>query len=353
MQCPNCGKQVSGDIKFCPQCGQRITTFAPGEGQKHISRPNIQAPAKKQPTNKQQTRKEEERYCNVCGKKLGLWTPGGQIEGKSYCENCGNDIVWHCAMCRQEKRGIAPINKGELSFCSTNCAAKYNELWLNELREGRLTGKVAGEKPPIVLKQQEELKVVLPNMSLLEPRAIRKSSGLYGGPTIRVTKGVSFRLGGAQGRGESHEELRNIDKGVLTLTNQRLVFSGEKRTLNIDLAKIISIQPFKDGIAIRREGKEKTQYFSVINPKMISIKMKVGDGEYEEPFTGTILKCLIEGAIKQQAQLPPPEKAKLKSTSTDGKSISDLIRELADLRDAGILTSEEFESKKAELLKRI
>ncbi|MDD5447863.1 MAG: SHOCT domain-containing protein [Actinomycetota bacterium] len=147
--------------------------------------------------------------------------------------------------------------------------------------------------------------------------------------------------------------MRNIDKGVLTLTNQRLVFSGEKRTLNIDLAKIISIQPFKDGIAIRREGKEKTQYFSVINPKMISIKMKVGDGEYEEPFTGTILKCLIEGAIKQQAQLPPPEKAKLKSTSTDGKSISDLIRELADLRDAGILTSEEFESKKAELLKRI
>lgn len=91
-----------------------------------------------------------------------------------------------------------------------------------------------------------------PNISLWESRAVRKTSGGYGGPSFRVAKGVYFRVGGFQAKSESHDELKNIDLGELTLTNKRLVFSGAKRSVNIDIRKIISIEPYSDGIALRR-----------------------------------------------------------------------------------------------------
>lgn len=336
----------------------------------------------KQSDNGQEEYRNEERCCTVCGRKLGLLTPRGQIEGKWYCKNCGKDVVWHCAMCGQEKTGIALSNKGESSFCSIGCAVKYRqtkgseskpdkkalqvaeegrdrfreadrESWLNQLREGTINIEVIGGESPIILKPQEQLRVVLPRISLLEPRAVTEGGGFYGGPTIRVAKGLSFRLGAAAGRSESHEELRNVDQGVLTLTNRRLVFSGKKRTLNIGLMSIVSMEPFKDALAVRREGREKTQYFSGADPKTISMRAKVDDREYEEPFTWAILQYLIEGTIKQRAALPGEKEAKSKPMSARGESIPDQIKKLAELRDAGVLTSEEFECKKTELLKRM
>jgi hypothetical protein len=121
---------------------------------------------------------------------------------------------------------------------------------------------------------------------------------------------------------------------------------------------IVSMDPFKDGIAIRREGKERTQYFSGINPKMISIEAKIDDREYEEPFTGELLQYLIEGTIKQGQLAPATEKMAKeipspKSSPVATESIPEQIKKLAELKEAGILSQEEFEAKKSELLSRM
>ncbi|WP_238368099.1 SHOCT domain-containing protein [Mesobacterium pallidum] len=61
----------------------------------------------------------------------------------------------------------------------------------------------------------------------------------------------------------------------------------------------------------------------------------------------------------QTAPVPTPEPAPTgaveapKQPSSDGEAIIGLIRKLAELRDAGILTEAEFETKKAELLARL
>lgn len=113
------------------------------------------------------------------------------------------------------------------------------------------------------------------------------------------------------------------------------------------------MEPFRDGIAIRRERKEKTQYFSGVDPDKISVKVKIDDREYEEPFTGELLQCLIEGAMKQEARSPSPKGMESKPRPPATKSIPGQIKKLAELRDGGILTPEEFETKKAELLERL
>jgi len=134
----------------------------------------------------------------------------------------------------------------------------------------------------------------MPNISLLEARAVRKGS--YGGPTIRVAKGFSFRLGAFQA--QTHEELKVLDQGAITLTNKRIVYSGSKKTVNIPLTKIIYLEPYSDAISIVREGKEKTQHFKGINQGKLTIS---GNGrEYHEPFSGLIFMYMIQGLANQE-----------------------------------------------------
>jgi hypothetical protein len=80
------------------------------------------------------------------------------------------------------------------------------------------------DNSPVLLKRKEELQVVLPNMALWEPRSVRQSTGGYGGPSFRVTRGVYGRMGAFKAQSESHEELKAIDQGAFTLTNKRLIF---------------------------------------------------------------------------------------------------------------------------------
>ncbi len=288
--CPNCGKEIAGDELFCTQCGWRLKRgFTVDERQKYIE--------------------ELEAYVRQ------------QKEGES-----------------DQKRRDAEQREADRA------------LWLTGLREGTATIQAVAQEPPIILKPRENLRVVLPNISLLEPRSVTEGSALYGGPTVRVAKGVSLRMGGVKGRGESHEELREVDRGILTLTDRRLVFSGRKRALEIDFRKITSVDPIRDGIGIRREGRDRTQYLTGIDSKAIAVVWKVDGREYSEPLTGMVLKCLIEGAVRQRESSQTEKETEPVAKS---QSVLSQIKELAELRDAGIVTSEEFEAKKAELLKRL
>jgi hypothetical protein len=164
------------------------------------------------------------------------------------------------------------------------------EAWMTWVKNGNVPSLTS--ESPVILKKNEELILSVPNVSLSEPRAVR--TGSYGGPSFRVAKGVYFRVGGF--KAQSHDEIKNIDQGIITLTNTRLVFSGSKRTINIPLGKIISIEPYSDAIALRREGKEKTQYFMGINKAILNLS--VSSREYKEPFSGLMFKYFIEGLTK-------------------------------------------------------
>jgi hypothetical protein len=59
----------------------------------------------------------------------------------------------------------------------------------------------------------------------------------------------------------------------------------------------VSVEPYSDGIAFRREGKEKTQYFTSINQAELTIT--VDNRVYKESFSGLILMYLIEGLTRQ------------------------------------------------------
>lgn len=150
---------------------------------------------------------------------------------------------------------------------------------------------------PVILKKNETTTLVMGNISFLEARSVRQTIGGYAGPTIRVAKGVSFRLGGVSARSVSHEELKKIDQGELVLTNKRLIFLGSKRTININLNKIIAIEPYKDGIGSQRENKQKTEYFTGTDKTTLTFSNE--DRKTTIPVNGTVLKAAILGNISK------------------------------------------------------
>ena len=126
--------------------------------------------------------------------------------------------------------------------------------FMADLRAGEIQ---LGSAVLISLKQGEETLMNIPYVILSESRAIR--TGAHMGARVRVAKGAS--IGGGRFESESHDELRVIDTGTFTLTDRRIVYSGELRTHVIPLRKVVAVKVVQGNIAINYEGRQKTQYF--------------------------------------------------------------------------------------------
>jgi hypothetical protein len=138
---------------------------------------------------------------------------------------------------------------------------------------------------PSIVGNNEQVIFCLPNIQLMEPRAVRysqrQSQGSYGGSSIRIMKGFSIRTGGYGGRSQSQsesvDELRFIDHGTLVLTTKRLVFLGAKRTSNVKLQDIISVEStYQDGFELHREHKDKVEIYVFSEP----LQIREGSGQY-------------------------------------------------------------------------
>jgi DNA helicase HerA-like ATPase len=132
-----------------------------------------------------------------------------------------------------------------------------------------------GEAPSIALHKNEEALCHAPT-TLVEPRAVRTWRSSYGGPSVRIAKGLSFRFGASAGSSESHEEMRPIDVGTLVLTNQRMIFVGSKRTIGLPIEKIIGIddEGYFNRLRLNREGKQKAEIFEFDSALQIEYEYK-------------------------------------------------------------------------------
>jgi hypothetical protein len=161
--------------------------------------------------------------------------------------------------------------------------------WLENCCDSHTAPQMICGPIPSGLDVDEEALGVFPNVNLMEARAVRYSRGAYAGPTIRIAKGLSFRLGASQGQSTSVDELRVIDHGTLLLTSKRLAFLGSMRTNSVALEDLISIEPYSDGIAVHRERKQKAENYALTRPLIIN----GGDGN-GFAVNGQVMKFGIE-----------------------------------------------------------
>jgi hypothetical protein len=144
-----------------------------------------------------------------------------------------------------------------------------SQAWIDHCAGNYLHMEMICGHVPLGLDLDEHAVFVLPGVNLLEPRAIRRSRNYYGGPTIRLAKGLSLRLGAGVSESESSDDLRNIDRGTLVLTTKRLAFMGSLRTTDINLKDIVGMKAYTDGIQLHRERKERSETYMLSRPLQI------------------------------------------------------------------------------------
>lgn len=81
----------------------------------------------------------------------------------------------------------------------------------------------------------------------------------YSGPiaSIKIMKGVRYRMGSIGYSTSSSEYLINEDTGVFWLTNQRIGFRGNRKNFVFPYTKIHAFELTKDGLTILKDGREK------------------------------------------------------------------------------------------------
>ena len=91
------------------------------------------------------------------------------------------------------------------------------------------------------------------------------------------------------------KKLKEIDTGTLVITNKRVIFVGNQKTVSINLRKIFSINIFEDGISIQRENKKRIEYFTGTNQHTLTFEI---EGR-QQTFTleGNIVRAMILGQM--------------------------------------------------------
>lgn len=130
---------------------------------------------------------------------------------------------------------------------------KFQEQILEILESGKVPNLDINLDLPFRMQRNERWLVSVDNVAYAEMRVKREIQGRSAGTSVRVAKGVSFRLGASRGTPVETDVLTPRGHGLLAVSTKHLFFQGE-RSFRIPLAKIVSAQTLpSQGMEIVRE----------------------------------------------------------------------------------------------------
>lgn len=115
---------------------------------------------------------------------------------------------------------------------------------------------------PINLQKGESLVWAFPGSDYLEDKTRRRYVGSSRGVSVRIMKGVYYRVGAFQGQSITDIERVHVDTGCVFVTKKNIYFYGPQKSLRLPYTKIVSFQPFSDGLGVMRDAATaKPQFF--------------------------------------------------------------------------------------------
>ena len=109
----------------------------------------------------------------------------------------------------------------------------------------------------VLLQKNEECYMSVP-ASLFEEKVVRSTyQGGSHGVSIRLMKGVSYRVGAHRGQIQSERALVPVSNGAFSVTNQRLIFSGDKKSNATAYPKLLDFQVYADAVQYSTTSRQK------------------------------------------------------------------------------------------------
>lgn len=126
---------------------------------------------------------------------------------------------------------------------------------LREIMNGTIPKSIAidGELP-FNFQKDEKLIWVFKGVDYLEDKVRREYLGRSQGVSLRIAKGVYYRIGSFRGQPVERTERTLVANGLLAITNKHLYFSGGSKGFRIRHDKIVSHMPYSDGFGVVRDA---------------------------------------------------------------------------------------------------
>ena len=127
--------------------------------------------------------------------------------------------------------------------------------WFSKIESG---GELpVGTPSNLILQKDEKCHLSIPG-SLIEERVVRSNYvGGSRGVSFKIAKGVRYRVGQNRGHIQSERGMVPVSEGYFIVTNQRIVFSGDKKSVETTFKKLIDLQVYSDAIQFAVSNRQK------------------------------------------------------------------------------------------------
>ena len=153
------------------------------------------------------------------------------------------------------------------SWITTNLLPETVEVMTARANSGRLQ---AQDEHELITKGSEEvyLEVVA---SKTKEVVIKEYQAGYAGISYKVSKNMRVNTGGAKGRMVPvGTEIQVEDVGIMSITNQRVVFMGSKKTQEFLYTKLVGINMFEEGLTLGVSNRQTSSSFQVDHPQLVA-----------------------------------------------------------------------------------
>ena len=159
----------------------------------------------------------------------------------------------------EENALIRYLHRFDLSPTEVNAHGGHTNLIksavIREAAEGLIPDRLRMDtRPPFNLMKSEQLVWLIDEVGYYEVKARRERRGTSHGVSIRVAKGLYYSPRTFRSRTVEWEETVHEDTGLLGVTSKHLYFHGPRKRFRIRYDRIVSFDPYEDGIGVMRDA---------------------------------------------------------------------------------------------------
>ena len=133
-------------------------------------------------------------------------------------------------------------------------------LLIARVNDGRLP---IVDDPRLMTKQGEEVHLEV-HASLMKEVVHREYRGGSSGVSVPLGLGIRFNTGGFRGRSVVlGTSLQVADSGLLSVTDRRLVYHGQRKTQESRYDRLVSLEAYTDGIRVGVSNRQNASLYRV------------------------------------------------------------------------------------------
>lgn len=159
----------------------------------------------------------------------------------------------------EEKSLLNLINHFDFEQSDLDANGAYSKIIkgavLRDVMEGKTPDRINLQGSiPFNFQKSEQLIWLFQHVDYYEQKKRTHYVGGSQGFSVRIARGLYYRAGAFKGRRVEYNETVHADTGLLGITNKHLYFTGDSKSFRIRLDKIVSFEPYEEGIGVQRDA---------------------------------------------------------------------------------------------------